>query len=757
MRTSIVATSRAALAAIAIIAALLAGVAGSLLTKAVHQHDEMAFILDLQRRLSAFSVAGDMLLTTPADPATMTTVIAEGRSVKQALQRLGPDNPDVRNATRAIDIILQMLATTAPEEGEAAPLERLREIDPTVQSLISAISTYGMVLDRAAGDAVESHSRAIGQETRFLFTLMAVLSALFAITSFVGFLLLYRRVGLPLQAVAETIRKIDAGDRDARMPETRTDELGEVARAFNSLVGRHEASQRDLARSSALVRMASEVAQFGGWRYVVGAPKLEWTEGTALIHDLEPGFAPTVEEGIRFYHEDDRARIEADFRTCLKTGEPFDGVYRLKTAKGREIIVRSVCEAELDASGETVAVHGAFQDITTLRALDQQLFEAQKLDTIGQLTGGIAHDFNNLLTIILGNADLLVEALPDKRTQRLASAVLDAAERGAELTDSLLAYSRRQPLRPELTKVNTLIERSAMLFRQGVPGDVEMEYHLGAKNALCKVDPGRLQSSLLNLVLNASQAISGRGRILVETELVEIDEEWARSQPDTRPGNYVCISVSDNGHGMTSQTAARAFEPFFTTKPQGEGSGLGLSSVYGFLQQSGGHARIYSELGSGTIVRLYVPLAEAGAEEKVEKAAAEETVHPDGQGEHVLVVEDDEALRRNVEEQLARLNYRVSSAANAEEALTALAAEPDVDLLFTDVVMPGLINGADLAREARSHSPDLKVLFTSGYTQQSLIHDGRLEDGTLLLTKPYRSTDLARVLRIALAGGELNP
>ena len=380
--------------------------------------------------------------------------------------------------------------------------------------------------------------------------------------------------------------------------------------------------------------------------------------------------------------------------------------------------------------------------------VEDQLRQAQRLEAVGQLTGGIAHDFNNLLTIILGNAELLVDSLSsDQQLRLLAEMTQTAAERGAELTSRLLAFSRRQALDPRAMNVGTLLQGMDPLLRRSLGEHVELEVIHGGGLWSAMVDGPQLESALLNLSINARDAMPGGGRLTIETRNAHLDASYAADNADVQPGQYVMIAVSDTGSGMDAETVARAFEPFFTTKPVGKGSGLGLSMVFGFVKQSQGHVKIYSEPGQGTTVRLYLPRATNG---DAPGADEEPTAHNEGQ-EKILLVEDDDLVRDHVAKQLRDLGYRVIACSNGADALQALRATADVDLLFTDVVMPGGMNGRELAEAARALRPDLPVLFTSGYTENAIVHHGRLDPGVHLLAKPYRRRDLAAKLRVVLA------
>jgi PAS domain S-box-containing protein len=392
-----------------------------------------------------------------------------------------------------------------------------------------------------------------------------------------------------------------------------------------------------------------------------------------------------------------------------------------------------------------------FRDVTAERESEDRQRQAQKLEAIGQLTGGVAHDFNNLLTVMLGNAELLANALAAQpKLRALAETCVTAAERGAELTNRLLAFARRQPLEPRVVEIGGLVAGMAGLLRRTLTEDIDLRIFPDEGTWRADVDPGQLEVALLNLAINARDAMPHGGRLTIEAGNAVLDEDYAGRHADVRPGEYVAISVSDTGAGMAPDVIARAFEPFFTTKSVGKGSGLGLSMVYGFVKQSGGHAKIYSEVGHGTTVRLYLPRAAAATTEAVSSDEPPEV----GGHEHVLVVEDDPLVREHAEALLRGLGYRVSAAADGGAALQVLGGSESVDLLFTDIVMPGGMNGRQLADAARALRPQLRVLYTSGYTENAIVHHGRLDPGVQLLAKPYRRGQLAHKVRAVLDAPE---
>ena len=380
--------------------------------------------------------------------------------------------------------------------------------------------------------------------------------------------------------------------------------------------------------------------------------------------------------------------------------------------------------------------------------LEAQLYQAQKMEAIGNLTGGMAHDFNNMLGVVIGNLDLLRDLKgDDPDIDELTREALDGAFRGADLTRRLLAFARQQPLRPQRVDVNELVSGIARLLRRTLGEDVEISLDLAEELGSVIVDPAQLEASLTNLATNARDAMPEGGRLMIVTGNRTLDADYAAQHTEVVPGHYVMLEVSDTGCGMASEVIHRIFEPFFTTKSRDKGTGLGLSMVFGFIKQSGGHIGVYSEPGIGTTFRLFLPRVS-----KDVRAAEDCKVVPlaHGKGETVLVVEDNEALRRVVTRQLGELGYRVLAAENAAAGLQLLDRQ-SIDLLLTDVVMPGGINGRELARRARQCWPGIKIVFTSGFSEVRLNSDaGPLAACTPLLSKPYRKEDLASAAREAL-------
>jgi signal transduction histidine kinase/ActR/RegA family two-component response regulator len=374
---------------------------------------------------------------------------------------------------------------------------------------------------------------------------------------------------------------------------------------------------------------------------------------------------------------------------------------------------------------------------------EARLRQSQKMEAVGQLTGGVAHDFNNLLTVVTGSLDMLRRRMEEApaRNLRLVENALEGARRAATLTHHLLAFSRQQPLDPKPLDPNRLVAGMSELLRRTLNEAIDIETVLAGGLWRAHADPNQLENAILNLAVNARDAMPEGGKLTIETANTALDGAYAASRPEVKAGQYVMISLSDTGLGMSREVLERVFEPFFTTKPVGKGTGLGLAQVYGFMKQSGGHAAIYSEPGQGTTVKLYLPRYR-GADEVVDRAEPGMDRPPVGSGETILVVEDDEMVRRFTVEALGEAGYRVLEASDGPAGLRLLDKEPQIALLFTDVVLAGPLNGRKLADAALQRRPDLKVVFTTGYTRNAIIHHGRLDEGVNFLGKPFTSSDL---------------
>lgn len=496
-------------------------------------------------------------------------------------------------------------------------------------------------------------------------------------------------------------------------------------------------SERDLENESAILQTTLDTirdgiamfasngdlcvfnAQFFG---LLGIPKTYAHKGARLseIRDaVFDGARPLLDEGRAAEWEQGYRRMSVDTREL--------DVYRSPVPTGGVVI--------------------AVIDVTARVQAEMVARQAQKMEAVGHLTGGVAHDFNNILQVIGANLDRVGReaAINSGAAERVQSAIAAVAN-GARLTSQLLAFARRQPLDPRSTNIGRTIQDMTDLLRRTLGESIEVECVVagGLWNTL--IDPSQVENAILNLSINARDAMPSGGKLTLEVANAFLDDAYAAQHIEVSPGQYVMVAVSDTGSGMSDDTIARAFEPFFTTKPEGRGTGLGLSQVYGFVKQSGGHIKIYSELGQGTTIKLYLPRTRK-PQEGLSPVA---TGAPKGGSECILVVEDDENVRNAVVDMVNELGYKVLKAENADQALTILASGIPIDLLFTDVVMPGAINTRELARRAQELHPTISVLYTSGYTRNAIVHNGKLDDDVFLLSKPYNRDELARKLRSLL-------
>lgn len=561
------------------------------------------------------------------------------------------------------------------------------------------------------------------------------------------------------------------------------------ARLFQALdreLTQRRSTESELAASEDRLRLANEAADIGTWDFDPQTGALRWDARCKALFDL-PADAEVSYEGsfLAGIHPEDRERAHAAVAASIdpqshasydieyRTIGLRDGIERWVGAKGKAIFEdgravrfigtvinltdRKAAEAELRALNDRLEERVA-EEVAKRGEAEEALRQAQKMEAVGQLTGGIAHDFNNLLTVVTGNIDMARRALDaasieDARVRRSLDNAMKGAERAASLTQRLLAFSRRQPLAPKPLDVDRLATGMADLLQRALGEHIQLEIITAPGLWRVEADPNQLESAILNLAVNARDAMEGGGRLTIETANARLDEGYAANQAEVPPGQYVVIAVTDTGTGMPRPVMERAFEPFFTTKEVGKGSGLGLSMIYGFVKQSGGHVKIYSEEGEGTTIKLYLPRLLREPDVRDEPIAITSGLEGSRREETILVVEDDDDVRAYTVECLRELGYRVLEAHDGASALRLLERqEAPIDLLFTDVVMPGM-TGRELAEAARERQQDLRVLYTSGYTRNAIVHAGRLDPGVEIISKPFTYEALARKIRDMLDGG----
>lgn len=507
--------------------------------------------------------------------------------------------------------------------------------------------------------------------------------------------------------------------------------------------------ERDLQETSELLFATLNAAPFP---ILVTSPN-----GRALVFNQagERTFGYTTAEMVgqsflKLVPDDLREAMEQIFSVSSEEARAHGVRARLVHKDGRPLTVNIHTAPIFFADGRLRAVVSTFEDMTQREAIENQLRQAQKMEAIGHLTGGIAHDFNNLLGVIMGNLDLLLSARPDDpESTALGSEAMEAAQRGAELTRQMLAFARRQPLQPQLLDVNELIRRMAKLLGRVLRENIEMELRLADDIWPVAADATQLEAALTNLATNARDAMPRGGRLRIATSRSGLDADYALEHPGVVPGDYVLLEVSDTGVGIEPDNILRIFEPFFSTKERDEGTGLGLSMVFGFVKQSGGHINVYSEVGIGSTFRLYLPRVADDLRKSEPLPSAQPTAIPSQDGAIILVAEDNPALRRVVVRQLGDIGYSTVEAGNAAEAMELLE-RGGVDLLFSDVIMPGDMDGSELASVAISRWPSLKVILTSGFPNPRW-GEASPVPGLRLLAKPYLKEELARVVREVLS------
>jgi PAS domain S-box-containing protein len=496
------------------------------------------------------------------------------------------------------------------------------------------------------------------------------------------------------------------------------------------------------------MRFALQAANVGIWDMDYATGLVQWSEIVEAHYGLRPGtFEGTFEAFVERIHPDDRQSVLETVEKAMKSGDDFsfqsrsiwpDGTVRWLSSAGRIL---------LGEHRQPVRGVGISLDVTERQTLEAQNQQLQKMEAVGRLAGGVAHDFNNLLAVILGLCELLlVDGDPADPRQADIAEIQKAGERGAALTLQLLAFSRKQIIAPTLLDLNGVVTDMLAMLGRLIGEDVKIVLNLRRGLPLVMADRGQVEQIVMNLAVNGRDAMPRGGTLTIETANVELDEDYAEAHLAVTPGSYVGITVTDTGTGMTPQVQARLFEPFFTTKEPGKGTGLGMATVYGIVMRSGGSVGVYSELGKGTAFKIYFPRAD-GAELVVDAPAP--PARPNTGTETVLVVEDQDGLRELAKRLLQRRGYTVLAAANAAEALRLFDENPLIDVLLTDVVMPGA-SGPELTRKLVERRPALRVVYMSGYTEEAIVQRGVIQPGIAFLNKPFTSDALAEKISEAL-------
>lgn len=565
-----------------------------------------------------------------------------------------------------------------------------------------------------------------------------------------------RAIGRPIHDIIRRSQGEDAPDLHASKVAPLGD-IRELANAFEDISARLSNTQVTLTREESRSRALLEHTVDAIVSIDVHGAILSANAATRTLfgHDIDELIGKNVRTlagGMDRLHHDHYLQQHIETGDKRIIGRPREVLGQ--RADGTTFPV-DLSVARIEVEGETLFI-GVMRDLTDRVALEDQLRQAQKMEAVGQLTGGIAHDFNNILAVVRGNLEMLrsdmAEDGPLDRDDliELCTESLHASERGAELTQGLLAFSRKQTLKPEPFDVNETIDKMGNLLRRTLGESIDLKLAPKDGGWPVEADPSRLESALLNLAVNASDAMGNVGTLTIETSDVALDDYYAATHEEVEAGDYVLIAVSDNGPGMSEEILGRVLEPFFTTKEVGEGTGLGLSMIYGYAKQSRGHLSIYSEVGVGTTVKLYLPRAKITEEQAA--VAKADAASVDG-SEIILVVEDDEALRRTVTRILKRTGYDVLVAEDGPSALTVMKTTGPIDLMLSDVILPGGMTGPEIIDEAKSHQPDMKVLLMSGYTREAIMHRGDITEDVQLIHKPFSPQDLGVALREVLGEG----
>ncbi len=623
------------------------------------------------------------------------------------------------------------------------PIVRIQAINfVTAETGSQKIGEVRVVLTRALVE------KAITEAQRAVWMLVVViLAVLYAAT----FVLLRRMVIAPVSRLEAMVDRISLGDLDALCIVESGDELGRLAKRVNMMAERLRESDGSLRDSETRLQLVLDGSQLGYWDWNIETGEVirddRWAE--MLGYTLEE-----VEHSVRqwtdLHHPDDRTAACKSINDHLEGRTPAHEIeYRMRTKDGQyKWILDQAKIVSWDALGKPLRMCGTHKDITERKKLQNQLAQAQKMESIGQLAGGVAHDFNNMLSVILGYAELaLAQVDQSSSLHEDLLEIYNAGKRSADITRQLLAFARKQTIAPRVLDLNETVEGMLKMLRRLIGEDITLAWLPGSGLGQINMDPSQLDQILANLFVNARDAIAGVGKVTVETGMIIFDEVYCKDHPGFIPGEFVLLAVSDDGCGMDKEILLKIFEPFFTTKNVGQGTGLGLATVYGIVKQNNGFVNVYSEPGHGTTFNIYLPV-HLGVSESIQ----EKTIPGVNMGgtETVLIVEDDAMVLKMGKNMLEKLGYTVLTAnAPADAVLLAEANAGRLDLVITDVVMPEM-NGPDLAYQLRTLNSDTKILFMSGYTADAIAHRGILDEGVCFIHKPFSIEDLAVKVRRAL-------
>ena len=682
------------------------------------------------------------------EPDILRGLAAQAAALNEMLEAQA--HPDAVSARLHLDEI-ESLADSALESMRNNADDGEKAVDRRLRPIMEQLRIHESGALEAMHRIIDDRNRGIAAVVERSLLLLLVVAVIVIALGCVVFWIVFYRIRRPLAAFRAAARRFGAGDSSARIALDLKDELGGVAELFN----------RAMEQRASFQAMLQERIKEQRCLYRV----LELTTDEANSTNQVCAEIVQILPAHMMHDDVAMARMEIN-------GDRFDGETWSEPAASMVSRVRVAGEdigwievgysrerpAQPGGDGPFLAEERDLLDSVALnvsrmivgRKTSESLARTQRLQAVGELTGGVAHDFNNLLTVIQGNAEMLGETLRkrDDEAAELADMIDSAARRGAELTQRLLAFARRQALEPGAVDVEALLRSMGGLLRRTLGADVDLEFRSAGNIWPALIDPAQLETAVLNLVVNARDAMPDGGWLTIEVDNTSLDDDYVEARTELQPGDYVMVAVSDTGSGIEPADIEHVFEPFFTTKQKARGTGLGLSMVYGFIKQSHGHIALYSEPGEGTTVKLYLPRALGGEVEARHEVA---TARLQGGDAAILLVEDDDLVRRYTRDLLVSLGYQVKVADSGPEALRVLETEEPFELLLTDVVMPGGMSGRDVAQAAASMRPGMAILFMSGYTEDAIVHHGRLDPGVRLLSKPFRRHDLAQKVSDALA------
>lgn len=637
--------------------------------------------------------------------------------------------------------------TASPEVGQIAvtrPLLHLRDGVPTTIGSLLLVTSTAQAKSAGLADAL---------------TLIAISFASVFLTMFAILILLNRRVVMPVLAIEKGLMRVTGTLHSFEVNELAPShggmvlELGTMGNAIRSMQSSLLKSQIDVQEKRAKLHHAAEIAKLGYGTVSVAQKRFtECDANLAQMLGLDPDDALDADisgESGDFQLLNHSVENQNAFRHAFAMGNTVTETIRLKLKNGEVRDHRVILEPHGTFGAPDFQLKVVMLDITDLRQSEERAHQAEKLQTIGKMTGGVAHDFNNILAIISGNLELIEGLSTNDEFKAMTQTASDAVNRGARVTHQLLAFARKQPLSPVSLDASHLMRDLRPIIKVSVGPNIEIEMIKDSGQWLTEVDPTQLESCILNLVMNAKDAMPDGGKLTLEVSNTRIDRDYARLHNEVEAGQYVCISVTDTGTGMPANVVEKAFEPFFTTKEVGKGTGLGLSMVFGFAKQSRGHVKVYSEVGVGTTVKMYLPRV-YGQQPADLSPTKFRKLTDELAGRRILLIEDEAPLLALYSSQLRSLGCIVEAAVSGHEALARVGKIPVPDLILTDIILPGNMSGKQAADALGVHYPNTPVVYMSGYTENAIIHDGKLDPGNIMLQKPFTLTNLAATLHEVL-------